>query len=206
MMPMRAIAEPMMENLANRCQRISSWPTGMWPASHHLLPNSRQLVNHKESNGAQHQVHESHPKDVWRRFTILIDLGKDWWDQTAACNLSSIHRRPVTITRPLTSDAARERCPNGKNGTQEVHGQPVLFVELVWCPSHGFLPSIISLTMIKVSMPELFSPYWIGYVLQVGHIDLVFVIRHDGRGEAIVVWSRIEGGKGMWDAQCCQYA
>lgn len=36
--------------------------------------NIRQLANHKEGDGSQHQVRESHPEDIWGRANVLIDL------------------------------------------------------------------------------------------------------------------------------------
>lgn len=38
----------------------------------------RQLTNHEESDGSQHQVRESHPKDVRGWSDVLVDLGQDW--------------------------------------------------------------------------------------------------------------------------------
>jgi hypothetical protein len=38
----------------------------------------RQLANHEESDGAQHQVRESHPEDIWGRSDVFIDLCQDW--------------------------------------------------------------------------------------------------------------------------------
>jgi hypothetical protein len=104
----------------------------------------------------------------------------------------STHRRLVTTIRLLTSDAACERSPNGKHGAQEVHRQPVLVVELICRPSYGFLPSVVSFTVIEITMPILFRSHRVGPMLEVGYIDLVFMIRHGDTGEVVAVWSRIE--------------
>ena len=108
-----------------------------------------------------------------------------------------------------TSDATCERRSDGKHGAQEVHRQPVPLVELVCCPSHGFLPSIVSLTVIEVSMsmPVLFSPHRVGSMLEVSHIDLVFMVRHDCIGEAVAVSGQIETKKDkstkIWENSSC---
>lgn len=87
-LPIKAMPLPMMKNLVQIVSLVRGGdrPTSFSPSSSEDI---RQLANHEEDDGAEHDVRERYPENVGRRTNVLVDLGQNRRNEAITCRWTS---------------------------------------------------------------------------------------------------------------------